>query len=201
MLLFTLVTRKFPILPWKYGIFVKTKGQFKPLIFKLIMLSIIRMLLIYDEYCLIKSHKHTFTYTKISNILPPLPKLNQCKICSHFNFNELDSTINYPPGCLNMQAAIMRYSYFQGAIRRELFFLNAQHLFAVTCLPAQNIHYILISRRENVSLCKVFLLLNLVIALRLQDSICVLRFCRLQTNTDMYNVNISSCQLETISVG
>lgn len=61
------------------------------------------------------------------------------------------------PGCLNMQAAIMRYIYFQGAIRTELFFLNARHLFALTCLPAQNIHYSLISRSENVSLYKVFL--------------------------------------------
>lgn len=67
------------------------------------------------------------------------------------------------PGCLNMQAAIMRYSYFQGAIRRELFFLNARHLFALTCLPAQNIHYSLISRSEIVSLYKLFRSLNPVI--------------------------------------
>lgn len=82
------------------------------------------------------------------------------------------------PGCLNTQVAIMRYSYFQGAIRRELFFLNARHLFALTCLPAQNIHYSLISRSENVSLYKVFLSLNLVISIHLQDSVCVLQFCR-----------------------
>lgn len=58
-------------------------------------------------------------------------------------------------GCLNMQTSIMRYSYFQGAIRRELFFLNLQHLFALSCLPARNIHNSLISRSENVSLYKV----------------------------------------------
>lgn len=39
------------------------------LIFKLKLLSVILNLDVYDEYCLIKSHKHTFTYTKINNIL------------------------------------------------------------------------------------------------------------------------------------
>lgn len=39
------------------------------LIFKLKLLSVILNLDVYDEYCLIKSHKHTFTYTKINNML------------------------------------------------------------------------------------------------------------------------------------
>lgn len=51
-----------------------------------------------------------------------------------------------------MQASVMRYSYFQVAIRRERFFLNAQHLLALTCLPALNIPYSLVSRSENLSL-------------------------------------------------
>lgn len=38
-------------------------------------------------------------------------------------------------------------------------------------------------------------------SIRLQDSVCALRLCRWQTNTDMCCINIFSCQLETISVG
>lgn len=53
-----------------------------------------------------------------------------------------------------MQATMMRYNHFHGTIRREL------HLFALTCLPAQNVQCRLTWGSGNLSLKKVFLLME-----------------------------------------